>query len=106
MPLKRIFKFVSENRKEIFTEKDLILSYLAGVIDGDGSKGSLAHLVIFYGPNERNEAEIDSQLINSIGFKTMLKKKKNHIRLYILKPSKLFKQLSRFVVLKRKFNTA
>jgi intein/homing endonuclease len=37
MPLRRIFEYVSANRVKIFSSKQLILPYLAGIIDGDGS---------------------------------------------------------------------
>ena len=106
MPLRRIFEYVAKNRDKLFSEKRMILSYLAGIIDGDGSTGGNSHLVIFYSPGELEDAKIDSQLIKKLGFDTTIKIKDNHIRLYILKPSKLIKDLLPFIILKRKFMAA
>jgi hypothetical protein len=77
MPLRRIFEYVAKNRDKLFSEKRLILSYLAGIIDGDGSTGGNSHLVIFYSPGELEDAEIDSQLIKKLGFDTTIKIKDN-----------------------------
>ena len=105
MPFKRILEFVSKNRLEIFMDSRIILSYIAGLIDGDGSTGGMAHFVIFYGKREKEEAEIDRKLILSLGFNTTLKEKENHLRLYILKPHGLLQKLANFLVLKRKLAT-
>jgi intein/homing endonuclease len=103
MPLRRIFEFITENRLKLLKQqKNLILAYLAGIVDGDGSSGDLSHLVIFYNLNERKDAKKDAKLINLLGFKTALKIKKNHIRLYILQPLNLIKKLRPFILLKRK----
>lgn len=106
MPLRRIFEYVSANRVKIFSNKQLILSYLAGIIDGDGSGGDNSHLVIFYSRDEMEEVEKDSQLIKKLGFDTTIKIKSNHIRLYVLKPSQLIRNLWPFILLKRKFMAA
>ena len=106
MPLKRIFEFVSNNILDMLKLDKIKLAYLAGLVDGDGSTGGLAHLLIFYGLNKIKEAEKDSQLINSLNFKTTLKVKTNHLRLYILKPNQMLKHLSQFLILKRKLNVA
>ena len=106
MPLRRIFEYVSANRVKIFSNKQLILSYLAGIIDGDGSGGDNSHLVIFYSRDEMEEVKKDSQLIKKLGFDTTIKIKSNHIRLYVLKPSQLIRNLWPFILLKRKFMAA
>ncbi len=105
MPLRRILEFVSQHRQEFLDDSKTILSYIAGLVDGDGSTGGMSHLVIFYGKQEKYEAEIDRKLILSLGFHTTLIEKKNHLRLYILRPRGLLKELSKFIVLKRKLAT-
>ncbi|MBI3413476.1 MAG: hypothetical protein HY051_05355 [Candidatus Aenigmarchaeota archaeon] len=105
MPFRRILEFVSQNRLEMLKDSRIILSYIAGLIDGDGSTGGMAHLVIFYGKKEKEDAEKDRKLILSLGFNTTLNEKENHLRLYILRPSKLLQKLTEFIVLKRKLVT-
>jgi hypothetical protein len=52
------------------------------------------------------DVEKDSRLIKTLGFNTTIKIKSNHIRLYVLKPSQLIKDLWPFILLKRKFMAA
>ena len=102
MPLRRILEFIAQNRLELLDNQNLVLSYIAGLIDGDGSTGNLSHLVIFYNRDEIQDAEIDAKLIKRLGFNTTIKEKRNHLRLYILNPKNLIKKLFAMVVLKRK----
>ena len=103
MPLRKIFEWATDKRIELFTQRKLILAFIAGLVDGDGSTGNMSHLVIFYNKNEINDVKKDKELIKKLGFEVSIKEKKNHIRLYVLKPKRLIKMILPFVKLKRKF---
>ena len=106
MPLRRIFEWARKNRLKLFGKRELILAYVAGLFDGDGSSGDKSHLVIFYGKNEMDDVKKDKELIWRLGFRVSIKEKENHIRLYILKPKRLINMILPYVKLKRKFNKA
>ena len=69
MPLRRIFEYISEHRLEILNE-DLIPSYFAGLIDGDGTiirDKRKEILRIFYSKKEEKDIQIDKKLLEKIG---------------------------------------
>ena len=111
MPLRRIFEWLIENRVELFSNNpELILAYLAGVIDGDGSfirdKKKLI-LRIFYGKREIEEATKDKLLLRHLSINptiTIPANKSRKVIILTVRNENFFFKVKNFIQLERKLS--
>jgi hypothetical protein len=105
MPLRRIFEFVSSNRQKLLDDPNVILAYIAGLIDGDGSPLPTENIIrIFY--DNKNDADTDSTILTRIGIPTRVTpdKKRKMVTLTIKNAERLASKLLPFIKLPRKIN--
>jgi len=107
MPLRRIFEWVAEKRIELLgKDKKLILAYLAGVIDGDGTFISDKRKIIiriFYGKNELADVKRDKVLLSCLGIASRITFPKNRKMLILsVRDQQFLLSVSKFLRLKRK----
>jgi len=80
------------------SSEENILAYFGGRIDGDGTiSAKESHFRIYYSPEEKSEAEEDSEILKRLGIDSLVKMF-NIPTLEIHKPRKFAKMISKFVV--------
>lgn len=101
LPARRFLEQLLLAREKLSKKKKL--AYLAGRFDGDGNAhAGSSTMCIFYGHNEKSDAEVDARLIQSLGFDASIEKSKKVLRLRIRKPRYLASKIVSFVKHPRK----
>ena len=101
LPARRFLESLLKKRESF--SKDNKLAYLAGRVDGDGSVGvKSSNLCIFYSLKEKEDAEMDNKIIQTLGFKSKLSFENKFIRLNILKPRFFAKKIFPFIIHEKK----